>query len=257
MSKAIPTRHRPNLKSLEIHITYRCNLRCYHCSNLITQAPSNETMTLAHFDELLADSVRLNWQWGRLILHGGEPTMHPQFEEICQRLADYKAKHNPNVELFVCTNGYGEKVKSQMVIASSLGVVPSDSKKSGVPDVHYHIAFSVSAIDEGKDYMLGCFQSSLCGIAYTNQGFYECSPAGAAWRVFGHKPMAKRLEDVTEEVLAAGYAEHCKHCGYARVDNPANVESMADLKQCQQSANAGMPMSKTWQEACDAYNAKK
>lgn len=255
MSNAIPTHHRPNLRRLEVHITYRCNLRCNHCSNLITQAPSNETMSLARVDELLADSASLQWPWEWMVLHGGEPTMHPQFEEVCMRFAAYRRDHNPGVEIYLCTNGFGEKVATGIEIAARHGIMIANSGKNGIPEIPYHIAFSVSAVDVGKDYMLGCFQSSLCGISYTNQGFFECSPAGAAHRVFGYEPMAATLAEVTVERLAAGYAEHCKHCGYARVDDPAQITR--EDKHCQQEANPEAPMSTTWTAAVAAYKERQ
>ncbi len=257
MSNAIPTHHLPNIRHLEIHITYRCNLRCNHCSNLITQAPSNETMTIAKLQEMLDDSARLNWPWEWLVLHGGEPTMHPQFEDVCAALRTYKHQHNRDVSLFVCTNGHGDRVREQMRVAARYGVKPESSGKVADPNVSYHVPFSVAAIDTGEDYMLGCFQSSKCGISYTNQGYYECSPAASAFRVFGYEPMAKRLDDVTVDALKAGYALHCARCGYARVEDPGRMVTHKDVKGPQQAANVTRPMSETWKTATDAYKVNK
>lgn len=242
MGKAIPTDHRPAVRSLEVHITYRCNLRCLHCSNLIEQAPSNETMPPATVAALLADSVRLDYRWERIVLHGGEPTLHPDLDEICEMLAAYKRDHNPACGIYICTNGHGEKVAAGIEVARRHGVGIENSMKGGGQDVYYHHALSSSPADLGEDYNLGCFQTSKCGIAYTMRGFYECSPAASAWRLFGYAPMATRLEDVTEERLAAGFAEHCKHCGYSRINSGANVNA---------------PYSETWKAAIDAYKNRK
>lgn len=242
MSRAIPTGHVPNIHHLEIHITYNCNLRCAHCSNNITEAPSKETMPASLVQQLIHDSIRLRWPWEWLVLHGGEPSLHPDLETICASLADYKSRHNHGCRTMICTNGFGEKVQSGLEIARRYGVEPQDSKKTGEKLVAVHRPLHVSPLDMGEDYYLGCFQSSRCGIAMNNHGFYECSPAASGQRLFGYKPLAARLEDLTPEVLAKGFEEHCKHCGYARAS---------------EAADPAAPLSRTWQEASDLYKSKQ
>lgn len=242
MSNAIPTTHRPNLHHCELHITYACQLRCVHCSNNITEAPSNETMSVERIREFLTDSVRLKWSWEWLVLHGGEPSSHPQLREICEALAVYKRDHNHGVRLYICTNGFGEAVQIRLAIAVAYGIGLENSKKTGEKLVAVHRPLHVSPLDMGEDYQLGCFQSSSCGIAFNNHGFYECSPAASGQRIFGYEPLATRLEDVTEELLMKGYHEHCKHCGYARLN---------------EDANPGAALSTTWQKASDAYKANR
>lgn len=239
--RAIPTGHFPNINHLEIHITYTCNLRCAHCSNNITEAPSNETMPASKVRELLADSVRLHWPWEWLVLHGGEPSLHPELEEICSALAEYKREYNHGVRLYICTNGFGDKVKERLTIAAKYGVELENSKKTGEKLVAVHRPLHVSPMDMGEDYYLGCFQTSRCGIALNNHGFYECSPAASGQRLFGYKPLATKLEDVTVAVLSQGFQEHCKHCGYARLSEEPNPHA---------------PLSKTWKEASEAYKSK-
>lgn len=125
--------------------------------------------------------------------------------------------------------------------AELYGIKAEDSKKTGEKLVPSHRPLHVSPTDMGEDYNLGCFQSSSCGIAYNNHGFYECSPAAAGQRIFGYKPLATRLEDVTEELLMQGYHEHCGHCGYSRMSEEANPSA---------------ELSKTWKEASEAYKAR-
>jgi hypothetical protein len=238
MSNAHPSTHIPNIRRLEIHITYRCNLRCTHCSNNISQAPSQEIMPAERIENLLNESARLNWLWDWLVLHGGEPTLHPEFERICALLADYKKRSNPAVNLFVCTNGHGEFVRKQLAVTQQYGITNCNSDKNGSPLIVYHVPLSVSPEDCGEDYYLGCFQTSRCGISYTNSGFYECSPAGASERLFGYPPLVAELKDLTAEKLAEGFKVHCKHCGYSRLQLIPHPDA---------------PMSKTWLEAIERY----
>ena len=241
MSTAITTDHLPNIHHLEIHITYVCNLACAHCHNLAAQAPSSEMMPAFRVELLLRESARLHWPWAWIVLHGGEPTLHPELHEICTLLHDYKWACNHGVKLAIVTNGRGEKVTAGIEIARQHGLVIENShKEDGHEFPSGHVPVCSSPEDAGEDYHLGCFQSSQCGIAYTNRGFYECSPAASAWRVFGYAPLATELRDVTAEKLAAGFATHCRHCGYARKELKGDPRA---------------PMSKTWAKAIEKYKA--
>ena len=232
----------PHTGSLEIHITYRCNLHCAHCHNLVGPAPSNEDMPLSWLAKMLFDSLQLKHQWGWLVLHGGEPCLHPQAEEVYRMLAHYKKTANSSVMLKITTNGHGPHNKAAMELAASYGFDICDSKKTGIALVDWHSAVLSSPKDCGEQWYEGCYQSSECGICYTNRGFYECSPAGAAWRVMGYPPLCTELKDVTPELLAEGFKVHCQHCGYARFPD-RNF-----------SHNPDAPMSKTWIEAIEKYN---
>ena len=268
MSKGIKTSHIPTLTSLEIHCTYRCNLHCAHCSNLIQQAPSKETMSSERIQEVLDESAALDWPWKRLVMHGGEPTLHPLFEDVCRRMAEYRDGHNPACEIYVCTNGYGEKVRQLIETSKKYGVIESNSNKGQYKDPNFpdtHIPLNVSPIDLGEDFHLGCFQSSQCGIAVTNQGYYECSPAAAAHRVFGYEPLATKLADVTAELLSTGFAKHCGHCGYARIHKlegnkeapHGSPERAAFYRSLDALADPRAPHTRTWIEAEAAYKKRK
>jgi len=73
----------PSLRYLELQLTGRCNLRCRHCY-LGNQQPRELTSgqirsVLREFEEM---------QGLRVLLTGGEPLLHPQFEEINELLPD-------------------------------------------------------------------------------------------------------------------------------------------------------------------------
>jgi hypothetical protein len=234
----------PRIRALEIHITYRCNLRCAHCHNLAGPAPSNEDMPLAFLQKMLDDSAEIKYPWEWLVLHGGEPCLHPEFEKVCAALKLYKDTHNPAVNLKCTTNGYGPHNAEAMKLAVSYGLEICDSKKTGeTPNIAYHAAVLSSPTDCGDPFSLGCYQSSECGICFTPRGFYECSPAGAAWRVMGYEPMCKHVSELTEERLAEGFKVHCKHCGYARGSGGRDWTIAPES-----------PISKTWADAIAAYN---
>lgn len=235
----------PCIERLEIHVTYRCNLRCAHCHNLVGAAPCNEDMTLDCLKGMLDESVALKYQWKWLVLHGGEPTMHPEFRTICQMLAHYKQIANPDVELKLTTNGHGPHNDDAVKVATEYGFEIYNSKKDGsTPFVSYHAAVLSSPTDTGEPFTEGCYQSSECGICFTPRGFYECSPAGAAWRVLGYKPLCKSVRDITVEKMAEGFQKHCRHCGYARTGT-------RDWKMAPET-----PISLTWAVALEEYQQR-
>jgi hypothetical protein len=152
-------------------------------------------------------------------LSGGEPTLHPHFARLCEMLADYRRHYNPKVQLCVSTNGVGDHTEKGVAIAKHYRFQVNNSHKDWKrrlnPLPQGHIPFCQSPGDYGEDYKRGCFHCTM-GMAFCNDGFFECKPAAAQSRVFGYKPYAKWLDDVTPETLAAGFEEHCRHCGIAR-----------------------------------------
>ena len=82
--------------SLELEITYACNLRCRHCY-LRDELNSYTHMSRRVFTDIVHDfteHIR-----GQVIVSGGEPTLHPEFSEFMRFLRDN------NVHACVLTNG--------------------------------------------------------------------------------------------------------------------------------------------------------
>lgn len=78
----------PSLRYLELQITDKCNLKCKHCfleKNLSSQS----------FSELSVDQIKSilkqfeEMQGLRILITGGEPLVHSQFEKINECLTDF------------------------------------------------------------------------------------------------------------------------------------------------------------------------
>jgi radical SAM protein with 4Fe4S-binding SPASM domain len=67
------------LHSVCMELTLRCNLRCLHCGSAAGDARKNE-LTLPELIPVLEDLRMLGAE--RLVLLGGEPLLHPDWEEI-------------------------------------------------------------------------------------------------------------------------------------------------------------------------------
>lgn len=237
--------YEPNIYFLEIALTYVCNVRCANCCTLSTQAKTTRSEDLSADDirKFVAESVAANHQWRWIKLHGGEPTIHPQFLEICKILVDYRATHNPGVRLSVCSNGSNmDKVQA----ALDMGFDPQVSVKvktnvdgSGNPIPYVRV--NESPKDIGLEPDSGCNIAVECGIGLNNLGFWPCAPAAGAARVFDYTAPVKSVMDLTAEKLKTLYS-HCDHCGFAVASRrPRSVEQVN---------------SPIWQEKLDAYRAK-
>ncbi len=74
----------PSLRYLLVHVTDRCTLRCRHC---YVGPPEGRDLPLA--DILRAADEHAALQGLRFIVTGGEPTIHPQFRLLNERLPAY------------------------------------------------------------------------------------------------------------------------------------------------------------------------
>lgn len=72
----------PSLRYLEAQVTWRCNLACAHCY-LGKARPLD--MEVAHFADLVREFEAMGGL--RLLVSGGEPLMHPRWDEINAVLA--------------------------------------------------------------------------------------------------------------------------------------------------------------------------
>jgi hypothetical protein len=66
---------------LQIMITRACNEACFHCTQGSNLAGKPVVMTPDQFDQACAS---LEGYWGVVGVFGGNPAMHPQFDEICR-----------------------------------------------------------------------------------------------------------------------------------------------------------------------------
>lgn len=236
----------PNLKTLVIHITYRCNGACDNCSNLCYQARSNEDMSVERIMKIFSESIELDYKWNKIVLQGGECTLHPDFDIICDMLLTYKIYNNPTCVIAICTNGYATKTKKAVEYWGQKGFLIENSYKSdnimNKIDKYDYIPVNVAPIDIGYNLSkLGCFQSSDCGLTVNNHGYWECSPAAAACRVFDFfKPIGVSLKDVTTENIQNCFDNHCKYCGFML---PFRVKDQTT--------------SKTWEKYLEKYNNAK
>jgi Radical SAM superfamily len=205
---------KPNLSSVDLDITTRCNLTCPNCSRSVGVAPADESLSLEQLDRFFHQSRALGWRWRSIKLVGGEPTLHPQFGEILDFLATHH-QANPACEVRLVTNGHGRRVRETLSSLPSWVTVKDSDKQSN--DHAFH-SYNVAPIDVPKyqraDFRRGCFVTEYCGVALTKNGIYGCSPGAAVDRVFGFDVGLKSLDELSESTARQQFATLCRLCGH-------------------------------------------
>jgi radical SAM protein with 4Fe4S-binding SPASM domain len=117
----------PSLRYLLLHITTRCNLRCAHCfhgdAEPLDMSVEFIGRVMKEFDEM---------QGLRLLISGGEPFLHPRFDEINEMLDDYSFR------TIILSNGtlieniaIAQEIRAHEVQVSIDGIGPSHDALRG------------------------------------------------------------------------------------------------------------------------------
>lgn len=239
----------PNIYKLEIDITYLCTLKCFNCNRGISVAPANkeQNMTVDQIQKFIDQSISCSYPWERIKLIGGEPTVHPQFDDMVKLLYDYKKKHNPTLDLRVTSNGTTKYTmqKLQKVNENYPEIIVENSGKEN----NFISGFSLIHVAPCDMYAYknhkykGCWISEECGIGLNFLGFHSCSVGGSIARLFNYEIAIKNVEDINVDLLMNTYDSLCSLCGMyhnIKVDDN-NIETI---------------MSPTWEEQIKSINKK-
>ena len=230
----------PKTDKAEFHITYICDLDCVACSRAsFLSKPVVPNMTLDDALEFFRQADELNWH-PRIIVIGGEPTLHPQFDEFCELI--WK---RTNIYAQVYSNGYTEKSRELLDRArlkwnasiEKTGWKPGGSitEKSDPVDFFgapYKWDFNhfVSPMDAGVTRRGTCYchASEICGISVDHLGYAPCGPGGALSALLDGRGRTTRLVDLfDQEKMAKLTNELCNHCGFRFPDRPS-LEKLPD-----------------------------
>ncbi|HSA07729.1 MAG TPA: radical SAM protein [Candidatus Gastranaerophilales bacterium] len=232
---------------IEIEITTKCSMRCYHCDRSCRQAPSDEMMSVEQIKYFIDESVRENKKWQFIVLIGGEPTLHPDIYEICNLFIDYKLKFSPNTKITISTNGVTPKTKEVLENLPEIIHQENSSKTSNKNSLFY--TFNVAPIDIEKyqspkiDFSRGCSTASTAGSALTRYGYYACGAAASIDRVLGLDIGAKSFKEITEKKYRTQLKLLCGYCGFFK----AREDDIYDLED----------VSSSWEKIYDDYKNKR
>lgn len=236
--------YQTNFSRIEIDITYRCNLNCYHCTRSVGnhQAPSDDSMTIDQIERFLSELKEKDRIFKHISLLGGEPTLHPYLDEIIKLFVNYVTQRSPKTFVNVVTNGRGKKARYFLKKYENHDFIKfSISNKTEHPYIQYFLPFNHAPVDRinfnTQKSIKGCCFQLFIGLGLTPYGFYHCVVAGGGIdRVIGLDLGRKSLPDIGDDFIEEKKLL-CRYCGLldASVDDMSKSFSYqkvdkADLK---------------------------
>ncbi|MDX1909828.1 MAG: glycosyltransferase [Bacteroidia bacterium] len=248
----------PNFQKIEIDITYACNLKCINCNRSSTQAPTAEVMDLARIEAFITESIHLGKCWELINLLGGEPTLHPQFQDIVRLILDaYIEPHAPHTLLQITSNGYGPEVQAQLgQLPRHPQIIIDYASFKDDRTVPYFSPFNLAPADDPhashSDYHKGCWVTSYCGIGLNQLGYYPCGVAGGIDRVFRMNKGAGSLAELEQQARQM-LDTFCRYCGNFS-DYAVNKGNF--IPRHEKAVLTQARMSPTWKNAYKTYNGR-
>ena len=239
----------PKSDKAEWHLTYACDLACPGCNRGCFLPPQTPGMTLADAEEFCRQADELDYH-PRIMLIGGEPTLHPLFLDFV-RLAHH---FNPNgVEVW--SNAFRAAARQLLAVVREEGLAeviegtakPRGSVRHPVDDIF------LAPIDFGSRRepcgTHACVPDPDCGISVDHEGYTVCCMGGAIDGMLMLGARTKRLADLFDPEFARRQTETlCQYCGqYLGIDEARRAES---------AMVRGTLMSRTWQTAAERILAR-
>jgi hypothetical protein len=233
----------PKSDKAEWHLTYRCDLRCAGCNRACFLPPATGDMTLDDAREFCRQAAERNWR-PRIVLIGGEPTLHPDFLEFVAIAAAFSPGR---VEVW--SNGFGRRAQQYLtrVRGDGLARVEESTIKRGSV-THQVLDIFVAPCDFGAARAPCATHSACtdpgCGISVDHDGYSLCCMGGAIDGALQLGARTKRLADLWDPAFAARQTEAlCRNCGQGLGLDGARIASSQVV--------GGTLLSPTWLAAAE------
>lgn len=208
------SQYRRSRERIEIDITYLCNLRCQNCNRSISQAPEKLHISLDTIKQFVAESIERKKRWKVIRVLGGEPTLHPAFEQVIAELLKYRA-WEPTCSIIVVSNGNSRPVNVALEKLPPEIEVENSAKTGNIQPAFG--PFNDAPIDDPAfthaEYRNGCDIMETCGMGLTPLGYYPCAIAGGIDRIAG-KHLGYSTLPSDEDDMTKLCEEMCRLCGH-------------------------------------------
>lgn len=162
-------------EALQMEVTNACSSRCSNCTRLVGHHKKPYFMDLEYFKEVIDSFKKYDCQ--KMIgFIGGEPLMHPEFEELCV----YVNERFPKAQLGLWSSLPIQYKHYADIISKTFGaLLPNDHSGGGI----YHSPVMVSSkeiIGEGfKQAVKECWLQKSWSASVNPKGAYFCEVAAA------------------------------------------------------------------------------
>jgi hypothetical protein len=207
--------------SILIEVTNACRLRCAHCTEGVPHVRRPHFMSLGQL-ELALQSLK-GWKKAVGCL-GGEPTLHPQFPEVCAMFRRYF----PRRQLALWTCGGAAYEQHRALIDETFGLVSYNDHQS--PGFHKPIMIAGEEVvpDEEtlRTLIANCFVPLHWSPLITHRGAFFCEVAATMDNLFdgpGGHPLVPGWWKKDFSAFAYQREHHCRRCSM-----PLPIETLPD-----------------------------
>lgn len=235
-------------RHIELEINTACDLACFACDRF-SDTTNSPNMTLAQVRLFVQESLALRWQWDRIRILGGEPTLHPQLCEIVEELIKYRYFY-PKCFIQLLSNGRGKLAHHREWLIYR-GVDPHiEGKQPGVTPSWFNNT-RIAPIDRnpsiGEVPPCGIFGVYGCGIGLTRHGYFLDGAGASVARVSGLNVGVMHLANVTWQAMMEQAKVLCRLCGHWNPDDHLETKKVTET---------GEVTGNYWKQAIATYKDK-
>lgn len=204
------------IRGIHIEVTNACNITCANCTRFIGHYKKPFFMDLDTVKKAIAS---LEGYPGRIGLMGGEPTIHPQFPEICKIFQDMI----PRKRRQLWTNGYKWKEYEKIIYETFDSYLVIYNEHSDPHEgIHQPLLIAARELVEDEEFMWelidNCWIQWRWCASITPKGGFFCEVAAAMDYLFegpGGYPLEKGWWKKTPEEFQDQVKRCCPNCSAA------------------------------------------
>jgi len=199
---------------IQIEVTNACVFECPNCTRFVGHHKKPYFMDIKTIEKAI-DS--LEGFKGGIGIMGGEPLLHPEFEEICKLLL----KRVPPEKRFLWTSGYNWK-KYRRIIRKTFQENVYYNPHETLLQHHQPILIAIKDVIDDRNFMDGliskCWIQERWSPSINPKGGFFCEVAAAMDLLFdgpGGYPLEKGWYNKTPEEFRDQIERYCYNCGAA------------------------------------------